>query len=123
VSALAGAGTPLARRSPSRGWLRGSGSAAATTARPRRAPRSGWLGSANRPRTVIGSGVGGRGGTLRPAAFRGRRAFGRRRAFGERRARRGNWYTAAPSGAWLRRGRHPWRKRSQRLLRFVGVGR
>jgi len=50
--------------------------------------------------------VGGRGGTFRPG-----------------RTARGNWYTSSPSGAWLRRGRHPWRKRRQRLLRFVGVGR
>ena len=100
VSALSGAGTPLARRrSPSRGWLRGSGSAAPTFSRQRRAPRSGWLGSASRPRTVIGSGVGGRSGTFRRGTFR------------QGRTARGNWYTASPSGAWLRRGRHPWRKR------------
>jgi rod shape-determining protein MreD len=100
LSALSGAGTPLARRrSPSRGWLRASGSAAPTFSRQRRAPRSGWLGSASRPRTVIGSGVGGRGGRFRRGTFRrGRTA-------------RGNWYTASPSGAWLRRGRHPWRQR------------
>jgi rod shape-determining protein MreD len=95
LSALSGAGTPLARRrSPSRGWLRGSGSAAPAFSRPRRSPRSGWLGGASRPRTVIGSGVGGRGGTFRRS-----------------RAARGNWYNASPSGAWLRRGRHPWRRR------------
>jgi rod shape-determining protein MreD len=95
LSALSGAGTPLARRrSPSRGWLRGSGSAAPVFSRPRRSPRSGWLGGASRPRTVIGSGVGGRGVTFRRS-----------------RAPRANWYTASPSGAWLRRGRHPWRKR------------
>jgi rod shape-determining protein MreD len=100
VSALSGAGTPLARRrSPSRGWLRASGSAAPTFSRQRRAPRSGWLGSASRPRTVIGSGVGGRSGTFRRGTFR------------QGRTARGNWYTASPSGAWLRRGRHPWRKR------------
>jgi rod shape-determining protein MreD len=114
VSALAGAGTPLARRrSPSRGWLRGSGTAVSSLSRPRHAPRSGWLGSAGRPRTVIGSGVGG---------ARSRGAF-RRGTSPRSRAARGNWYTASPSGAWLRRGRHPWRKRRQRLLRFVGVGR
>lgn len=102
VSALSGAGTPLARRrSPSRGWLRGSGSAGPAVPSQRLSPRGGWLGSASRPRTVIGSGVGPR--SRRPA--------------------RGNWYTASPSGAWLRRGRHPWRKRSRRLLRLVGVGR
>ena len=112
VSALSGAGTPLARRrSPSRGWLRGSGSSVPAFSRQRRSPRSGWLGSARRPRTVIGSGVGARG-----------RAFPRG-TFQHGRAARGNWYTASPSGAWLRRGRHPWRKRRQRLLRLVGVGR
>jgi rod shape-determining protein MreD len=106
LSALSGAGTPLAGgRSPHAGWLRTSRGTSAVQRR-RRSPRSGWLGSASRPRTVIGSGVGSRGGTFR----RGRGA-------------RGNWYASSPSGAWLRRGRHPWRKRSQRLLRFVGVGR
>ena len=107
LSALAGAGTPLAnRRSPQAGWLR-SARATPTGYRQRRTPRSGWLGSASRPRTVIGSGVrGGRGG-----------------AFRRSRGPRGNWYAAPPSGAWLRRGRHPWRRRSQRLLRLVGVTR
>jgi rod shape-determining protein MreD len=122
VSALAGAGTPLARRrSPSRGWLRGSGTAVPSLSRPRHAPRSGWLGSAGRPRTVIGSGVGGRRRTFRRGTFR--RGTFRRGAYPRSRAARGNWYTASPSGAWLRRGRHPWRKRRQRLLRIVGVGR
>ena len=127
VSALSGAGTPLARRrSPSRGWLRGSGTAGPSLSRPRHAPRSGWLGGAGRPRTVIGSGVGGRretfrGGTSPRGAFKHRRF--KHGAFPHSRTARGNWYTASPSGAWLRRGRHPWRKRSQRLLRFVGVGR
>jgi len=107
LSALAGAGTPLAnRRSPQAGWLRGA-RATPTGYRQRRTPRSGWLGGASRPRTVIGSGVrGGRGG-----------------AFRRSRGPRGNWYAAPPSGAWLRRGRHPWRRRSQRLLRLVGVTR
>lgn len=107
LSALAGAGTPLANRhSPHAGWLR---SARVTPAgyRQRRTPRSGWLGSASRPRTVIGSGVrGGRGGPFL-------RSRGRWR----------NWYAASPSGAWLRRSRHPWRRRSKRLLRLVGVSR
>ncbi len=132
VSALSGAGTPLARRrSPSRGWLRGSGTAVTSLSRPRHAPRSGWLGGAGRPRTVIGSGVGSRRGTFRRGTSpRGAFKHGafkhgafRHGAFPHSRAARGNWYTASPSGAWLRRGRHPWRKRSQRLLRFVGVGR
>jgi rod shape-determining protein MreD len=68
LSALAGAGTPLARR---------------------RSARAGWLG--------------------------GVRPFRRRRTPG------GTWYAASPSGAWPRRGRHPWRNRSQRLLRMMGV--
>jgi len=68
-------------------------------------PRRGWLGGRRRRRTVIGSGVTGR------VAFR-RGGIAR-----------GNWYTASPSGAWLRRSRHPWRTRRQRLLRKVGVGR
>ena len=127
VSALSGAGTPLARRrSPSRGWLRGSGTAGPSLSRPRHAPRSGWLGGAGRPRTVIGSGVGGRRGTFRGGTSpRGAFKHGafKHSAFPSGRAARGNWYTASPSGAWLRRGRHPWRKRSQRLLRLVGVGR
>jgi rod shape-determining protein MreD len=126
LSALSGAGTPLARRhSPSRGWLRGSGSArpafsARAFSRQRRAPRSGWLGSAARPRTVIGSGVSGRTGMFRPrvlggsvlggSAFRSG-VFGGS-AFRGRRTARSNWYTASPSGAWLRRGRRPWRRRS-----------
>jgi rod shape-determining protein MreD len=106
VSALSGAGTPLARRSPAPGWLRGSGPTSSLTAGSRRlAPRRGWLGAGGRPRIVIGSGV--TGGT----------------AFRRGSIARGNWYTAAPSRAWLRRSRHPWRKRRQRLLRMVGVGR
>jgi rod shape-determining protein MreD len=106
LSALSGAGTPLAGgRTPQAGGLRAARGPSALP-RKRRTPRSGWLGSASRPRTVIGSGVRGRGGTFR----RGGNA-------------RGNWYAASPSGAWLRRSRHPWRKRSQRLLRLVGVGR
>ena len=106
VSALSGAGTPLARRAPQSGWLRGSGVTSSLGARGRRlSPRRGWLGAGGRPRMVIGSGVTG------GAAFR-RGSIAR-----------GNWYTAAPSRAWLRRSRHPWRKRRQRLLRMVGVGR
>jgi len=106
LSALSGPGTPLAgRRSPQAGWLR----TPRGTSVPRRlggSPRSGWLGSASRPRTVIGSGVQGRGGTFR-----------------RNRGARGNWHAAPASGAWLRSSRHPWRRRSQRLLRLVGVGR
>jgi rod shape-determining protein MreD len=102
LSALSGPGTPLAgRRSPHAGWLRSSRTAASASSGQRLSPRSGWLGSARRPRTVIGSGVG----------------------TGRRIRRRRNWYAESPSGAWLRRSRHPWRKRSRRLLRMVGVGR
>jgi rod shape-determining protein MreD len=119
LSALSGAGTPLTgRRSPQAGWL--SGGRSATTPAVRKAPRSGWLGSTrSRPRAVIGSVVGGRavvGGGLATASRR-RRRLRRRATVG------GNWYTASPSGAWLRRGQHQWRKRSQRLLQMVGVVR
>jgi rod shape-determining protein MreD len=118
LSALSGAGTPLARRSPQAGWLRASRSGRSSrssrsslsagtslTASGRLAPRRGWLGT-GRPRTVIGSGVTGRGAVFRRGSI----------------ARR-NWYTSSPSRAWLKRSRHPWRKRRQRLLRMVGVGR
>jgi rod shape-determining protein MreD len=109
LSALSGAGTPLGRRrrSPQAGWLRSARSAgpSLTASGQRLAPRRGWLGS-GRPRTVIGSGVTGRGAVFRRGSV----------------ARR-NWYTASPSRAWLKRSRHPWRRRRQRLLRMVGVGR
>jgi len=116
LSALSGAGTPLAsRRSPHAGWLRASRSASPSRAAAghRRSPRRGWLAGDRRPRTVIGSGMSGRGATFRR----------RRRVTFRRSAARGNWYAASPSGAWLRRSRHPWRKRRERLLRLVGVGR
>jgi rod shape-determining protein MreD len=106
LSALSGSGTPLAGRSPRAGWLRPSRSSASGLSRRRISPRSGWLG-ARRPRTVIGSGVGNGG---RPLRRRGATP-------------RSNWYAASPSGAWLRHSRHPWRKRRQRLLRMVGVGK
>jgi hypothetical protein len=116
VSALSGAGTPLAgRRSPHAGWLRPSRSASPSRAAAGRlSPRRGWLGGDRRPRTVIGSRMSGGGVT-----FRRRRGATFRRSG----TAYGNWYTASPSGAWLRRGRHPWRKRGERLLRIVGVGR
>jgi rod shape-determining protein MreD len=115
LSALSGAGTPLAsRRSPHAGWLRTPRGVPAPQ-RQQRSPRSGWLGSASRPRTVIGRTVTGRpgprSGALRSGARGGGATF-RRNAFRGRGAARGNWYAASPSGAWLRRGRHPWRKRS-----------
>jgi rod shape-determining protein MreD len=112
-SALAGPATPLARRSPQAGWLRGARSAVYPAAsRPglggrALTPRRGWLGtSRGRPRTVIGSGARGSSAAFRRGSIP-----------------RGNWYTAAPSRAWLRRSRHPWRKRRQRLLRIIRVGR
>jgi hypothetical protein len=72
-----------------------------------------------RPR---GLGTSGRGVSGRGAS--GLRGSGLRiKALGTSRTAGSNWYTASPSGAWLRRGRRPWRKRSQRLLRMVGVGR
>jgi rod shape-determining protein MreD len=98
LSAWAGAVTPLARRSPRSGWLHSGSPSWARSTGPRLAPRRGWLGGTIRPRAVIGSTPGGG-------------------------ARRGNWYTAGPSRDWVRHSRHPWRKRRQRLLRMVGVGR
>jgi hypothetical protein len=102
---------------PRAGWLgasRFTGPAATAT---RHAPRRGWLSGTSRPHgAVLGGDYGHPGGSrrgraIRAAAFRGTRAY------------HGNWYTAAPSRQWLRRSHHPWRKRSQRLLRLVGVGR
>jgi len=100
LSALSGAVTPLARRSPRSGWLRAGSPSWASHTGPRLSPHRGWLGGTSRSRTVIGSTPGGAGGP-----------------------RRGNWYTAGPSRDWVRHSRHPWRKRRQRLLRMVGVGR
>jgi rod shape-determining protein MreD len=131
LSALSGAGTPLAGHAPRAGWLRTARSAGPGFSARRLSPRNGWLGSSRRPRTVIGSGVGAGGHPLRP---RGRGIGGRGiggRGIGGRGisgkgisgTAGGNWYTGSPSGAWLRRSRHPWRKRSQRLLRMVGVGK
>lgn len=115
LSALSGAGTPLAgRRAPRAGWL--SGNRSASTPAVRKTPRAGWLGRGRgRPRGVIGSPVRGRtviggGSGVRGAAFRRRRAFG------------GGSRAASPWDAWLRRSRNPERKRSQRLLRRMGVG-
>jgi rod shape-determining protein MreD len=111
VSALSGAGTPLARRrSPRSGWLRAASPSRAAAGQPL-SPRRGWLGGAGRPRAVIGSTVAGRtvigsSGSGHRGTFRPSRASRRGGTV------RGNWYTASPSGAWLRRGRHPWRKRS-----------
>jgi rod shape-determining protein MreD len=116
LSALSGAGAPLAgRRAPQAGWLRAAGHPSASS-RQRHAPRRGWLGGASRPHTVIGSAVGGR--TVIGSGLGSRGAASRRS-----RGTGGNWYAASPSGAWLRRSHHPWRKRRQRLLRLVGVGR
>jgi rod shape-determining protein MreD len=89
----AGARPVRTGRSPGRNWLSGSRGAAQPAA-ARKNPRSGWLGG-RRSRTVIGSSLAGR-----------RRPFRRRGTPG------GNRYAASPSGAWLRRGRHPWRKHS-----------
>jgi rod shape-determining protein MreD len=99
LSALAGPGTPQVGHSPQPGWLRGA-RGPAPLRRQRRSPRRGWLGSASRPRTVIGSAVAGHG-----------RPFRRRRGLPGSLAAQGNWYAGAPSGAWLRRSRHPWRRR------------
>jgi len=112
---------PRAARGPGRGWLsaaRPGGGGLAAPGRPRSAADA--LAARSAP-----SGLSALSGGGTPMAARGSRAGRaiRASAFRGRRAYRGNWYTAPPSGEWLRRGRHPWRKRSQRLLRLVGVGR
>jgi hypothetical protein len=106
------------RGTPRAGWLGAARLAAPARSGQRRAPRRGWLSGTTRPPgAVLGSGAYGRPGgprgkaAIRGAPFRGPRAY------------HDNWYTAAPSRGWLRRSRHPWRKRSKRLLRLVGVGR
>jgi rod shape-determining protein MreD len=119
-AAAGGLGVPrssaeaLAARSAPSGLsaLSGRGTPMAATSRPHRAPRSGWLGTA---RSAAAAGTAPR---LAP-----RRGWLRDPSRPPGRAYRGNWYAAAPSGEWLRRSRHPWRKRSQRLLRLVGVGK
>jgi hypothetical protein len=131
VSALSGSGTPLARggsarargRRPQSGWLRAhsvtpSWAGPAWAAGGHRSPHHGWLGHPGRAsRSALGaavyrSGAGSHGPkTIKASAFRGHGQV------------RGNWYTASSSGQWLRRSRNPWRKRRERLLRIVGVGR
>jgi rod shape-determining protein MreD len=145
LSALSGAGTPLARGSGARGsgargWgARGSGARGwgargwATRGSGERSPRRGWLGYTGRAsRTVLGSTVLGStvlastvlGSTVyQPGAGSHGPQAVKAPAFRRARPARGNWYTASPSGRWLRRSRNPWRKRRERLLRMVGVGR
>jgi rod shape-determining protein MreD len=111
------AGTPVRQpHGPGKHWLDAAG--AVPSQRPgalgaatglRRSPRRGWLGGATAGR---GTGSGMRSGSgMSSKAFR-RTGTARRTG-----------YTASPSRGWLRRSRHPWRRRSQRLLRLVGVGR
>ncbi len=109
LAAAGGVGVPrsaaeaLAARSAPSGLsaLAGRGTPMAATSRPHRAPRSGWLGTA---RSAAAAGTAPR---LAP-----RRGWLRGASRPPGRAYRGNWYAAAPSGQWLRRGRRPWRKRS-----------
>jgi rod shape-determining protein MreD len=103
-------------RGPGKNWLGAAGAAPSrrpaalgATAGLRRAPRRGWLGGLPAGK---GAGSGMRSGSgMSSKAFR-RTGTARRTG-----------YAASPSRGWLRRSRHPWRKRSQRLLRLVGVGR
>jgi rod shape-determining protein MreD len=109
---------PVARQphGPGKHWLGAAGAAPSrrsaalgATAGLRRAPRRGWLGGVPASK---GAGSGIRSGSgMNGKAFR-RTSTARRTG-----------YAASPSRGWLRRSRHPWRKRSQRLLRLVGVGR
>jgi rod shape-determining protein MreD len=95
-----------------------------------RAARTG-LGRTRRPGWLGASGSGRTGGSR--AAYErsrsGRPRFGRSgfrgAGFGGSALGRsgGRGYGAAPSRSWARRSRSPWRRRRQRLLRLVGVGR
>jgi rod shape-determining protein MreD len=126
---LVGPSARRAARGPGRGWLRAvrpGGPGGALDAAGRSGPRSGADALAARSAPSGLSALSG-GGTPMAATSRPlgapRRGWLRGATRPPGRAYRGNWYAAAPSGQWLRRSRHPWRKRSQRLLRLVGVGK
>jgi rod shape-determining protein MreD len=96
LSALAGHGTPMGRVGRrGRAPQRGWLRGTRRTVTPAASgPRSGWLGGNRRSRTVIGSAPGGRPRT----------------------------YTSTPTRAWAHRSRSPWRRRTRRLLKMMGVG-
>ena len=126
---LAGPSARRAARGPGRGWLRAvrpGGPGGALDATGPNGPRSGADALAARSAPSGLSALSGGGtpmaSTSRPPGAP-RRGWLRGASRPPGRAHRGNWYAAAPSGQWLRRSRHPWRKRSQRLLRLVGVGK
>jgi rod shape-determining protein MreD len=105
---------PRAARGPGRGWLsapRPGGGGLAGPGGPRSAADA--LAARSAPSGV--SALSGGGTPMAARGSRGARAIRasafRAPAFHGRRAYRGNRYTAAPSGEWLRHGRHPWRKR------------
>jgi rod shape-determining protein MreD len=102
-------GSPVAEvtwtgRSPGRGWLRAGSSAAGHTRQPG-SPGKGWL-RPPRPAPAPRRKQPGRGWLRqpRPASSPRPRSPGRHWIRPSKPARR-NWYTAAPSTGWLRRGR------------------
>jgi rod shape-determining protein MreD len=121
AGSLAGPAAKRAGRGPGRGWLSAARPGGGGLAGPGR-PRSGADALAARSAPSGLSALSGGGTPMAAGRSRGGRAI-RAAAFRGTRAYHANWYTAAPTGEWLRRSRHPWRRRSQRLLRLVGVGR
>jgi rod shape-determining protein MreD len=130
----AGLAVPSARqvsRAPGRGWITAGRLARPSARRAAHGPGRGWLNAARpgggglagpgRPRSAADalaarsapSGLSALSGSGTPMAARGSRGVRaiRASAFRGTRAYHGNWYTAPPSGKWLRRSRHPWRKR------------
>ena len=120
-------------RGPQAGWLSAHSITSSWAPGRLRSPRRGWLGYTGRAsRTVLGSTVYRAGATahgpktIKASAFRGHGHPNHghpSHGHPNHGHVRGNWYTASPSGEWLRRSRNPWRKRRERLLRMVGVGR
>ena len=111
---LAGPAAARAARGPGRGWLSAARPGGGGLAGPG-GPRSAADALAARSAPSGGSALSGGGTPMAARGSRGARAIRasafRAPAFHGRRAYRGNRYTAAPSGEWLRHGRHPWRKR------------
>jgi rod shape-determining protein MreD len=104
--------TSMARqpRSPSKGWLRPDRVTWSAPAR-RKTPSRGWL------RSTRSTALSGRGQPARRSPLSPSRGWLRS---AKRPLARPSRYASAPSGTWLRRSRHPWRRRGKRLLAIVG---
>jgi rod shape-determining protein MreD len=102
------ASAPRPGKSPSKGWLRRDRATGRAPVR-RKTPSRGWLRST---RTAALPGLGRR--PVRRSPSRGWLRSSRRSLA------RPNRYASAPSGRWLRRSRHPWRRRGKRFLALVG---